>query len=420
MQNTGKLLKNRTLVTIGVAESISGIGDWITMMAIFAILVFRGTGGVAESSGIFMAGLLPTLPASLAAGWLCDRYDRKFLMIVSLLVSGAVVSGLIFTENMVLIYALLALQAVSVSIMTPARQSVLPDIVPAEELTRANALLQQLAGIIKIGAPMIAGALLAVLNPHQAIILDVISFAIAALLLTFLPAMPPHKRSETGMANGVLPSRETIFMVLNRIPGLRLVFLSVFLAILIIVGFDVSVSVFIRDFLLAEESFMGLCIGLVGVGTLIATTLLLTRKTKNDHWRDVVIALSLLAVIPLSLTLCIYLAKPEIGRFLVLGGCLVGGIGNGLFHVQVTTLLQTLTPPEMLGRMGGAFQSSAVAGQLVGIVITPILLAKFLSMGQYYGISFICLVILMFYILFILWQNKQNSRLSPVPANDEI
>ncbi len=61
MQNTGKLLKNRTLVTIGVAESISGIGDWITMMAIFAILVFRGTGGVAESSGIFMAGLLPTL-----------------------------------------------------------------------------------------------------------------------------------------------------------------------------------------------------------------------------------------------------------------------------------------------------------------------------------------------------------------------
>ena len=119
MQNTGKLLKNRTLVTIGVAELISGIGDWITMMAIFAILVFRGTGGVAESSGIFMAGLLPALPASLAAGWLCDRYDRKRLMIASLLVSGLVVSGLIFTENLVLIYALLALQAVSVSIMTP-------------------------------------------------------------------------------------------------------------------------------------------------------------------------------------------------------------------------------------------------------------------------------------------------------------
>ncbi len=89
-------------------------------------------------------------------------------------------------------------------------------------------------------------------------------------------------------------------------------FLSIFLAILILVGFDVSVSVFIRDFLLADESFMGLSIGLVGVGTLIATMLLLTRKTKNDHWRDVVAALALLAVIPLSLTLSIYFEKPEI------------------------------------------------------------------------------------------------------------
>ena len=101
------------------------------MMSIFAILVFRGNGGVAELQWVFMAGLLPTLPASLAAGWLCDRFDRKKLMIASLLVSGLVVSGLIFTENLVFIYGLLALQAVSVSIMTPARQSVLPEIVPA-------------------------------------------------------------------------------------------------------------------------------------------------------------------------------------------------------------------------------------------------------------------------------------------------
>ena len=211
-----------------------------------------------------------------------------------------------------------------------------------------------------------------------------------------------------------------MFSVLKRIPGLRLAFMSIFLAILILVGFDVSVSVFIRDFLLADESFMGLSIGLVGVGTLIATMLLLTRKAKNDHWRDVVAGVSLLAIIPLSLTLSIYIGKPEFGRLLVLGGCLVGGIGNGLLNVQVTTLLQTLTPPEMLGRMGGAFQSTAVAGQLVGIVVTPILLAKFLSMGQYYGIAFICLVLLVFYILFNLRQNKRIIEFSPIGVKDEI
>ncbi|NMC46648.1 MAG: MFS transporter, partial [Chloroflexi bacterium] len=186
-------MKNRTIITLGIAESVSAIGDWITMMAIFALLVFRGDGGVAQSSGIFLAGLLPTLPASLAAGWLCDRYDRKYLMIGSLIISGLIVSGLIFTENLILIYALLALQAVSVSLMTPARASILPDILPKEELTRANAFLQQLSSLVKIGAPVLAGGILAVMSPHQAIILDVATFFLAAILLTRLPKLPPRQ-----------------------------------------------------------------------------------------------------------------------------------------------------------------------------------------------------------------------------------
>jgi MFS family permease len=413
MQNTGKLLKNRTLVTIGVAESISGIGDWITMMAIFAILVFRGTGGVAESSGIFMAGLLPTLPASLAAGWLCDRYDRKFLMIASLLISGLVVSGLIFTENIALIYGLLALQAVSVAIMTPARQSALPDIVSPDELTRANALLQQLAGIIKIGAPIIAGAVLAVLNPHQAIILDVISFAIAAVMLFFLPSLPPH-RAEKPADNLKSDSQKTNpIQVLKQLPILRLAFLSIFLAILVIVGFDVTASVFTRDVLFADERFFGLMIGLVGVGTLIATMWLLFRKKDSDPWPDVVKGLGLLAVIPLILSVSGYIVQPVIRQVFALAGCLIGGIGNGLLNVQITTLLQKSTPPQMLGMMGGMFQSTAVAGQIAGIVITPLLIPAILSMSVYYAVSFVCMATLVVYLVLQLKGGKRTLEIQP-------
>jgi hypothetical protein len=62
--------KDRTLLIIGAAEMVSGIGDWITMMAVLAMLVFRGDGGVMSSSGIFLAGLLPTcFPARWLVGW---------------------------------------------------------------------------------------------------------------------------------------------------------------------------------------------------------------------------------------------------------------------------------------------------------------------------------------------------------------
>lgn len=175
-------LKNRALLTLGFSESISNIGNWITMMAVFAMVVFRGDSGLLQSSAIYLAGLLPTLLASPLVGWLVDRVERRRLMVMSELASGLVIAGLFFTDDFVWICVLLALQAVSIAVMSPARQAVLPQLVAREELTRANAFLQQLNGMVKIAAPMLAGGLLAALEPRQAILINVATFGCSALI----------------------------------------------------------------------------------------------------------------------------------------------------------------------------------------------------------------------------------------------
>src|SRR5512133_333837 len=185
-----RILNQRTLLILGTAESVSGIGDWITMMAVLAMLVFRGGGGVMASSGVFLAGLLPTLVVSPLAGWLVDRVNRKALLIGSQLLAGVIVSGLFFTTRIEMIYAILALEAVVLSVVTPTRQSVIPDLVPREDLTRANAFLQQLTGLVKVFSPVIAGMVLTVMNPHTAILFDVASFFLGAGILAFLPSLP--------------------------------------------------------------------------------------------------------------------------------------------------------------------------------------------------------------------------------------
>ncbi|MRS02993.1 MFS transporter, partial [bacterium] len=123
------ILKNRSLVIMAISESVSSIGSWITMMAVFSLVIFKGAGNVTESGLIYLVGLLPALIVSPVAGWLCDRYDRKKLMIISEVLSGLAVSGIIFTESTALLYVLLAFQAISGSIMTPARQSSVPQVV---------------------------------------------------------------------------------------------------------------------------------------------------------------------------------------------------------------------------------------------------------------------------------------------------
>ncbi len=422
MSTNFKLLHNRTLLTIGLAESISGIGDWVTMMAVFAMLVFRGNGGVAQSSGVFLAGLLPTLVCSPLAGWLADRFDRKLLMIASQLLSGLAVSGLIFATRLEVIYALLALEAISYSIMSPARQAVVPQIVAREDLSRANALLQQLSSIIKIGGPMIAGAVLTVLNPHQAIILDVVSFVLAAITLGFIPSLPPQrsevsKPTQTGLVKPAA-NHTSLATVIKSAPALRLVFLTMLFCTLVISGFDVVSSVFVRDVLKANEQFFGFCIGLVGAGTLLATFWLLLKKGEAHPWRDVLLGISFLACIPLVLSAVTLFSESTLARALGLAACLVGGIGNGLLLVQVSTLLQTLTPSAFLGRIGGLFQSTAVTGQLVGILTTPLLVPAVLSMGGYFGISAIALAILVAAVgLQLAMGFKQPSlEMSPVPV----
>lgn len=399
--NHSLIYKNRTLVIIAVAEATSNIGDWITMLAIFALLVFKGGGGVAESSGIYLAGLLPALPASAAAGWLCDRIDKKWLMILSQVFAGLSVIGLIFTDNLVFIYLLLALEAIFISIMGPARQSAIPQLVAEEDLLAANAFMQQIQSIIKIFAPVLAGAVLAIMSPHQAIILDVISFTIAALVMLTLPSLPPlAKHAADPSTPEAVEKPISHWKVLADVSDLRWVFLIVFLGTVVIIGFDVLASIYIRDVLHAGEQFYGLSISLVGLGAILSTVILMSRKNQQNPWRIVIWGLGLLGLIPLAMAMGAYLPNTNLVRILVLVSCLVGGIGNGFAHIQLATLLQTLTPSSVLGRMSGLYQSCAIAGQLIGILLTPILVPAILTVDGFFMASAIAMAALVGYLIY--------------------
>jgi MFS family permease len=384
-----RIFRNRNLMILGFSWAVSRMGSWITMMAVLALIVFRGDGGVVESSGIFLAGLLPVLIFSPLAGRLCDRYNRKRLMIASEVLSGLAVLGMVFVEQIGLIYVLLALQATAGTIMEPARQAVTPEIVPADQLTRANAFMQQVNGIIKILAPVMAGALIAVMEPHAAILLDVVSYLLSAVILTRLPDLLPRSASPEAAAVSAQPgahSDQNTLAVLKEQPHLRLLFISLFVAIFIVIGYDVLSSVFIRDVFAANETLFGIFVGLIGMGTLGGAVLLMLRKTNINPWRDILIGLALISLIPLGPALAVLASRP-VGIGIMFVGNLLGGLGLGLLGTQVNTLLQLLSPAAILGRIAGTFESTAVAGQLTGMLATPLLVPGLVSMGQFFFFS---------------------------------
>jgi DHA3 family macrolide efflux protein-like MFS transporter len=170
-----------------------------------------------------------------------------------------------------------------------------------------------------------------------------------------------------------------------------------FLAILVIIGLDVLSSVYVRDVLLGDEGLYGLIIGLIGLGTVGATVLLMARKGESSQWRDLLTGLALLALIPASLAVAVWLKQAWLARVLVLGASLVGGVGNGFITVQASTLLQLLSPADLLGRISGLFQSVTIGGQLTGMVLVPILVPGLLSMDLYFLLSAVLLAMLVVY-----------------------
>ncbi len=411
MSHLSRFLHNPSLIIIGAAETISGIGDWITMMAVYALLIFRGHGDAANSSAIFLAGLLPTLLASPIAGWLCDRFDRKRLMIISQILSGLAVSGLIFTRKMDLIYVLLALEALFLSFMAPARHASLPQIVGQAELTKANAFLQQLASLVKTGAPIAAGFILGIMDAHTAIVLDVLSFALAAFILTRLPALPAparaHQPSENREYSSFKRKISSFVGVFNEVPQLRLLFFSIFMVIFVIVGFDVLAPLFLRDNLGANEQFFGLVIGLIGLGAVGGALSLMLRRNSSTPWRDLNVGIFLLVAIPLTIVAASMMKDQNSARLLLLAGCLVGGFGTGLVHVQAVTLMQTLAPASRLGQVSGMLQSVMIAGQLLGIAASPLLVPAVFSIPFFFAISTAAILAL------VLILTVQSPRFNP-------
>ncbi len=396
-----QLFKQRDLLIVGLAEAVSGLGTWVTAMAMFALIVFQQGGGVQASSGIFLASMVPMLLFSPIAGWLSDRYDRKWLMIISEALAGIVVAGLIVAPSIGWIYALLAVQSFCTTLMLPARQAAVPLLVPKELLTQANALLQQLTGVLKILGPMLAGLLLTVLTPHQAVIVDVISYGVSALILLRLPALKATAAAATAEANAAQPAerapatapRRSVLAVIRSSPLLLLLFVSTFLMLIVIMGFDVFSSVITRDILGGDEGFFGLMIGLVGAGSALATLWLLLKGGSQRPWRDLLIGMLALASIPMAVPLAISLQSPMLARGAMLLACVVGGAGSGLAVVQLQTLLQTLTPPAYLGRVSGVFQSVMVFGQLIALLAVPLLVPRLISTTLYFSAATLAIML---------------------------
>jgi MFS family permease len=173
-------------------QALSVVGDRITPVAIaFAVLAI---GTVTDLGIVLAAGGIPFALFAIAGGVVSDRVGQREVMIASDLirtVSQAVTAALLLSgrAEVWMLVVLSAVYGTSAAVFMPALIGLIPQTVPPERLQEANALLGVTRSAAHVAGPALAGVIIAVGGPGEAIALDALTFALSATCLT---ALRPH------------------------------------------------------------------------------------------------------------------------------------------------------------------------------------------------------------------------------------
>lgn len=346
-----------------VAFNAAEWGTWIAM------LVFAYEQGGATTAGL--VALAQLVPAGLCAPFaavLADRRGPAWMLTASYLAQAATMGGtaiaLFADAPPLLVYALAATAATTVTFTRPAQSALLPGLARSpEELTSANVASSWIESAGIFLAPAAAGLLLGVSGPATVFAVMAAVAALGGLLTVGLPGPAPSPESAA-------PIEETVagFRLVAHDPSSRTLVGLLGAQFVVIGALDVLCVVLALGVLDLGESgagYLNAAFGLGGVLGVAATATLVGRAR---------LAPPLLAGVAVwSLSLWVLGARATtIGAFVLLAAA---GAGRSLLDVSGRTLLQRTAPTELLSRVFGVLEGLAMAGLAVGSILVPLLVA---------------------------------------------
>ncbi|WP_240506431.1 MFS transporter [Thermoactinospora rubra] len=180
----------RTFLAIWSAQLLSIVGSSLTGF-VLGVWVFQRTGSATQFVTIMLCAILPEVVLAPLAGSLADRWDKRRLMLAAdlgaALATGALALLLALGELEVWhIYLVTAAGAAFGTVQMAAYHSLMPLLVPAERLGRANGFMQ-VADAARIAAPLLAGTLLTAVGVLGVIVADLAAFLLSRLVLALVP-----------------------------------------------------------------------------------------------------------------------------------------------------------------------------------------------------------------------------------------
>ncbi|WP_232797300.1 MFS transporter [Blastococcus atacamensis] len=357
-----------------VARTVSQWGDVLNTIAL-ALLIYDLTGSGLGVSGVVAAEILPVLLLAPFAGPLIDRWPRVRVMVASDLFRLVLASILaVWHDAPAGVYAIAFGMSVGAVFFNPAASSVLPTLVPKEELVAANSGIWTAAVLSQIALAPLAGLLVVQAGYGPAFAINAASYALSALVLRGLrvPAQPER----LGRRHLLADAREGVrVLVQHRL--LRALATGQLLAALSAGATSALLVVLAENHLGVTGSGYGLLIGAIGVGAALGPLALLQLIRRPRRPVFVFGPFALRGVV--DLVLAAVTALP-----VAVGALVVYGIGTSTGAVTFNSMLQAETPEHVRGRVFASMDVLWQGGRLASLAIGGLLADRYGIQVVYY------------------------------------
>lgn len=180
----------RTFVIVLLGQLVSHLGSALTQFSL-SVWSYQQTGSTTSSALVLLSGALPEILLTPFAGSLADRRNRRLILLWSSLGAGACVTVLawvLYAHPSELRYVYLAVAGSSffVALQPPAFVASVASMLPSKQLGRANSLIMLGTAGAPILAPFLAGQLLGSIGLSGVVMLDLVSFLVAAATFFFV------------------------------------------------------------------------------------------------------------------------------------------------------------------------------------------------------------------------------------------
>ena len=404
--NLFRAFRSRNYLLYFIGRAVSQFGTWMQRTAVIWV-VYTITHSAFLIGVTIFAEQFPSFLFSFAGGVAADRYDRYQIIRICQIASmiQAVLLALLVFSGHAVVWEILTLSVILGIINAfdvPARQSLIhlvvadqSDLPNALSLTTATASLAQLLG------PALAGIVLSIFGAPVCFLINAVSFGgvIVSLLLMKLPVYQPLKSGKTMLGD----FSEGIAYVLKT-PVIRKIILMLAIISLLVMPYNTVLPVFAKVIFKGGASTFGYISSFVGMGALLGTIFMASRKPDSPLKRILFFSAILMGVG----LICFGLIRnfPVAMFFAVLTG-----FGNIMQYTVCNIVVQSESAPKMRGRAIGILLMTIFGMLPLGSLLVGAVSQRIGAPATVIGEGFIAIIVALIFLEFLTKRSSSGAHL---------